>query len=157
MAELMMPSWFKKRDGPSGGGQSSGGTGPKAHKTDDKGKGAKGAKDMMRVVEMIVRLLLTATRELADVASSVFLRWDIALDRGLPAQLIVAGKGYDEESKSMKAKQAAGEDQDFKGRGPPHIHIFAAAMKYCASRTPTAGPTQGEEEALLQQAKDWWQ
>eukprot|EP00959_Pyramimonas_sp_CCMP1952_P050231 1049643-Pyramimonas_sp.AAC.1 len=112
---------------------------------------------MLRVVEMLVRLLLTAARELAVVSSSVFLRWDIALDRGLPAQLIVAGTGYDDQSKDMKAKQAEGEEQDYKGRGPPRIHIFVSATKYCASRTSTPGSTQEEEELLLQGSKDWWQ
>ncbi|CAK0824509.1 unnamed protein product [Prorocentrum cordatum] len=164
MAELALPSWFsgRKRDGdtapPSAGAAGSGGqpTGGSGNKQAKKGDG-KGNKDVAKVVAQVARLLLTVTRELGDVASVVFLRWDIALDRGLPACPVVAGKKYDEQSKDMKAKQQAGEEQDFKGRGPPHLQIFASAMQRCATRTPTAGSTEEVEKQLVLDSKDWWQ
>eukprot|EP00959_Pyramimonas_sp_CCMP1952_P284195 5940466-Pyramimonas_sp.AAC.1 len=145
MAELTMPSRFKKRDVPRDGGQPSGGGAgaPKSARTSSKG-GGKGGRGMARIVEMVVRLLLTSTRELADAARLALPRWGIALDRGPVAQLIAAGKGCDDPPKGAKVMGA--------GRGPPHMRIFVAAMKYCASRTPAAGPSQCEEEQLPREA-----
>ncbi|CAK0902526.1 unnamed protein product, partial [Prorocentrum cordatum] len=160
--ELAMPSWFsgKKREGdnaepPSAGaaGSAAGGRAKTAKKGD---RGGKGGEDMAKVVAQVVRLLLTVTRELGDVASVVFLRWDIALDRGLPACLAVSGKKCDDQSKDMRARQAEGVEQDFKARGPPHIHISASAMQSCAARAPTAGSTEEAEKTLKQDSKDWW-
>ncbi|CAK0856150.1 unnamed protein product [Prorocentrum cordatum] len=153
----------RKRDGdttppPSAGAAGSGGqpTGGSGNEHAKKGDG-EGNKDVAKVVAQVVRLLLTVTRELGDAASVVFLRWDIALDRGLPACLSAAGNKYDEQSKDMRATQQAGEEQDFKRRGPPHLQIFVSAMQYCATRTPTAGSTEEVAKQLAQDSKEWWQ
>eukprot|EP00959_Pyramimonas_sp_CCMP1952_P343713 7199733-Pyramimonas_sp.AAC.1 len=63
-----------------------------------------------------------------------------------------AGKKYENDSKSMKESGAS--QEQYKKRGPPHIHVFLAAFQYVAERTAAEG--QEEEKTNALEAKEVW-
>ena len=116
--ELNRPSWMK---GPSEAGQSSAAEGGKRKKAEEeeeeavalvqgKGMGAQG--DLLK---LIARLVLSDSRALADLTSTVYRTLEIPEEDGseggqLAAAVVACGKAYDDISKELKEKKKAGED-----------------------------------------------
>eukprot|EP00959_Pyramimonas_sp_CCMP1952_P053810 1125566-Pyramimonas_sp.AAC.1 len=81
----------------------------------------------MKLITLIAQLLMSVTREVAEISSTVFVRYVILAGGGLASALIMTGKSYDQESQRLRQRKQKGEEVDFKARGPPHIQIAAAA------------------------------
>ena len=146
---LEMPSWSSLPTPGTGGNAAAGAAGGAAAK-----RGKKGEKDdLMKLVTAIGRLVLAQARAVADLAAVVYVTFMMPFSRGLPAAMQAAGKKYEEGSKAMKESGAS--QEQFKKRGPPHIHVFLAAFQYVAERTAAEGQDGERTNAL--EAKQVWE
>ncbi|CAK0807980.1 unnamed protein product [Prorocentrum cordatum] len=105
-------------------------------------KGRGEMQDMMR------RLLLANVRETAELSAAVYCEYCIGVGSGLAVACPAEGRKCSERSQALRECAAAGENIDFKGRGPPHARVMMAAIEHGAKRAVAAGPRRNEGQKV---------
>ncbi|CAK0896738.1 unnamed protein product [Prorocentrum cordatum] len=152
--DVLMPSWFKQPG--KRGAEIEGGGGGKKGGVGDRSNHSGGGNKQERLQQATSKLVLVMSRELADLSSAVFLKYEVLASGGLVAACQQAGREYDQESKELREKTKSGEKVDFRKRGPPHVSIVMGAAYYGAAFTPSAGPQQHEQEELKKRMVEMW-
>ncbi|CAK0789286.1 unnamed protein product [Prorocentrum cordatum] len=152
-----MPSWFNEGIKRKADGEEEG----ELEGKDKKGKGGSGggsgsSSGLEKKVDTVIRLVLTNSREIADLGASVFLRYLLAVSTPLVAAILAAGKDYDRKSQEMKEKAKGGEKVDFKNRPSPHVCILTAAVHYGATKAVQEGNMKARDEKNKELMNQFW-
>ena len=145
--DLALPSWSSpgsKRGAEGSGGRAPGGKHAKTEAAEV--ARTKGKEGVTEIVKILTKLVLTNSRELADLTSTVYKTWEVEIKGSVVEAMAKAGADYDSESKELKKKSEAGEKVDFKARGPPYLRVWLAMLQAAAK----------EFEGLSKDIEGYW-
>eukprot|EP00959_Pyramimonas_sp_CCMP1952_P284909 5956339-Pyramimonas_sp.AAC.1 len=88
-----------------------------------------------QLVLAITRLVLADNRAIVELAATVYTTWALdCTEDGVTDVMETACRRYQEISQDMATKRKGGEQVDFKGRGPPHLHVFLSGLIFLAQK-----------------------
>ncbi|CAK0841417.1 unnamed protein product, partial [Prorocentrum cordatum] len=99
----------------------------KGRSDDDRGSG--GTRGLRETAKTMRRLVLADPREIQELAAVAFKKFETKKG-GLSEQQEATGKAHDAQSNALREKAKNGEQVDYESRGPPHVAIFAASVKW---------------------------
>ena len=100
------------------------------------------------LVEVLAKLSLSNAQELRDLTSMSYFTVLTPASAGIAIAMADAGRTYHDRTVAIKQGDAGQQrDQQLAALGPPHLHIWAAVVKYMATTTDKI--TQATKESFV--------